>query len=119
MNLDHDFVHVWKFSEDRKKNANRTLFSPNSGEDQKKKGLQQEQNTFFPRSPNLRLAVHPFKLLGGMQMWTILKLMGDTAKLLGGYIPHPPSGFGTTGHRQTTMSLYGYRYSFVTVNRNV
>ena len=42
MNLDHDFVQVWKFSEDQK--ANGTLFSPNSGEDQKKKkkGLQQE-----------------------------------------------------------------------------
>ena len=31
--LDHDFVQVWKFSEDHKKNANGTLFSPNSGED--------------------------------------------------------------------------------------
>ena len=36
MNLDHDFVQVWKFSEDQKKNANRTL-STNSGEDQKQK----------------------------------------------------------------------------------
>ena len=25
MNLDHDFVQVWKFSEDQQKNANRTL----------------------------------------------------------------------------------------------
>ena len=28
MNLDHDFVQVWKFSEDQKKNANGTLFLP-------------------------------------------------------------------------------------------
>ena len=28
MNLDHEFVQVWKFSEDQKKNANRTLFLP-------------------------------------------------------------------------------------------
>ena len=28
MNLDHDFVQVWKFSEDQKKNANETLFLP-------------------------------------------------------------------------------------------
>ena len=28
MNLDHDFVQVWKFSEDQKKNASRTLFLP-------------------------------------------------------------------------------------------
>ena len=55
MNLDHDFAQMWKFSEDQRKNANetlfpqtqvktkkkifiknRTLFSVNSGEDQKK-----------------------------------------------------------------------------------
>ena len=44
MNLDHDFVQEWKFSEDQTKKVfieNRTLFSPNPGEDQKK-GLQQE-----------------------------------------------------------------------------
>ena len=108
MNLDHDFVQVWKFSEDQKKNANRTLFSPNSGEDQKKrsspkiehffspilgkdqkkKGLQQEKNTF---SPNLRSAVHPFKLLGGCRSEPFSNYWGDTAKLLGGIYPlHPP-----------------------------
>ena len=27
-------------------------------------------------SPNLRSDVHPFKSLGGMQMWTILKVLG-------------------------------------------
>ena len=41
INLDHDFVQVWKFSEDQK-NANGTLFSLNSGEGQKKKGLYQQ-----------------------------------------------------------------------------
>ena len=66
MNLDHDFVQVWKFSEYQKKNANRTLFlpefrwrpkkkrsspkikhlfSPILGEDQKK------QNKIKKRSP--------------------------------------------------------------------
>ena len=28
MNLNHNFVQVWKFSEDQKKNANRILFLP-------------------------------------------------------------------------------------------
>ena len=28
MNLDHDFVQEWKFSEDQKKKANGTLFLP-------------------------------------------------------------------------------------------
>ena len=39
MNLDHDFVQESKLSEDQKKKVltkNETLFSPNSGEDQKK-----------------------------------------------------------------------------------
>ena len=72
MNLDHNFVQVWKFSENQEKNATGTLFSPNLGEDQKKgvfiknwtlfslnsgedekikikKGLQQEYDTFFPK----------------------------------------------------------------------
>ena len=31
MNLDHDFVQVWKFSEYQKKKANGTLFFPNLG----------------------------------------------------------------------------------------
>ena len=37
INLDHDFVQVWKFSEDQKKMQMEHFFSPNSGEDQKKK----------------------------------------------------------------------------------
>ena len=64
MNLDHDFVQVWKFSEDQKK-ASGTLFSPNLGEDQKKRSSTRLQYFF---SPNLRSDVHPFKLLGGMQV---------------------------------------------------
>ena len=38
--------------------------------------------------------VHPFKLLGGMQMWTILKLLGGYSQIIGGI--YPPPGFGTT-----------------------
>ena len=52
MNLGHDFVQVSKLSEDQKKKVftkNGTLFSPNSDEDQKKRGLHQKWNTFFPR----------------------------------------------------------------------
>ena len=36
INLDHNFVQEWKFSEDQKKKAIGILFSPNLGEDQKK-----------------------------------------------------------------------------------
>ena len=69
------------------------FFSPNSGEDQKKHKVFSKNRTLF--SPNLRSAVHPFKLLGGMQMWTILKLLGGIQlNYWGGYIP---PGFGTPG----------------------
>ena len=37
MNLDHDFVQVWKFSEDKRKMQIEHFFSSNSGEDQKKR----------------------------------------------------------------------------------
>ena len=80
MNLDHDFVQVWKISEGQKKKQMehfspnlseeqkkkkssskiRTLFSPNSGEDQKK--VFNKNKTLF--SLNLRSDVHPSKLLG-------------------------------------------------------
>ena len=66
----------------------RTLFSPNSGEDQKKKVFIKNRTLF---SQNFRSDVHPFKLLKGG---------GGTAKLLGGYIPPIPPWFGTPGHNQ-------------------
>ena len=73
------------------KKANRTLFSPNSDEDQKKKVFNKNKTLF---SPNLRSDVHPFKLLGGMQMWTILKLLGRYSQIIGGICPpHPPPLF--------------------------
>ena len=68
------------------------VFAPNSGEDQKKKGLLQKWNTFFPR---IQVETHTqmhaeVKFLEGMQMKTILKLLG------GVYPPIPP-GFGALG----------------------
>ena len=35
------------------------------------------------------------KLLEGMQMKTILKLLGGYSQIIGGYIPPSPSNFGT------------------------
>ena len=113
MNLDHDFVQVWKFSEDQRKVQTEHFFSPNSGEDQKKvfsknrtlflpgfrwkpkkKDLQQENNTFFPK---FTLRCTPFQIIGGMQKWTFLKLLGGYSQIIGGiYSPPPPPGFGTT-----------------------
>ena len=86
MNLDHDFVQVWKFSEDQKKSKWNPFF-PKFRWRPKKKGSSSKIEHFFP---NLRSDVHPFKLLGGMQMWTIIKLLGRYSQNIGGYIPPPP-----------------------------
>ena len=86
--------------EDQKKRSSSKVehfFSPNSGEDQKRK----KKKVFITNralfSPNFRSDTNPFKILGGMQMWTILKLLGGCSQILGGYIPPSPPGFGTPG----------------------
>ena len=105
MNLDHDLVQVSKLSEDPKKKVltkTEHFFPPNSGEDQKKKekkGLHQKRDTFFPiSSGRIRSDAHQSQIIGedADVHHTVLKLLGDTDKLLGGYIhppPPPPPGF--------------------------
>ena len=74
MNLHHEFVQVSKLSEDQKMEH---FFSPNSGEDQKKRSSPTMED-FFPRIQVETCAqMHArVKLLEGMQMKTILKLLG-------------------------------------------
>ena len=69
---------------------NRTLFSPNSGED-KKKVFNKNRTRFFLI---LRSDVHPFKLLGGIQP----NYWGDIS-------PHPPL------FRHPCIQLYIISYS--------
>ena len=77
MNLEHDFVRVWKFSEDKTKNkkktANGTLFPQIQV---KTKKVFNKNRTLF--SPNLRSDVHPFKLWGDADV--------DHSQTIGGYI---------------------------------
>ena len=89
INLDHDFVQMRKFSGDQKKISKWNTFSPNSGEDQKKKVFHKNRTLFFPKfTPS---DVHPFNSLGGMQMWTILKLLrGIQPNYWGDISPIPP-----------------------------
>ena len=75
MNLDHDFLQVSKLSEDQKKRSSPKMnhfFSPNSGDDQKKKkGLQLKRNAFFPRievETCAQVQTRAKLLGGGMQM---------------------------------------------------
>ena len=70
------------------------FFSSNSGEDQKK--VFTKNGTLFSSnlSGDLRSDADHSQIIGGKQMLTTLELLGDTVKLLGGYIP---LGFGTPG----------------------
>ena len=97
MNFDYDFFLVSKLSEDQKKGLYQkwNTFFPDSGEDPPppKKRYSQKWNTFFLRYQVETCAqMHTrVKLLEGMHIKTILKLLGgDTVKLLRGYIPHRP-----------------------------
>ena len=74
---------------------NGTLFSPNSGKDQKK-GFHQNWNTFFPR-----IQVETFA-----QTQTRVKLLGDAiidhTQIIGGDISQPiPPGSGTPAERSS------------------
>ena len=93
MNFDHDFFQVSKLSEDQKMEH----FSPNSGEDQKKEGLHQKWNTFYPQIQVETCAqIHTrVKLLEGMQS----NYWGDIS-------PPSPPGFGTPA--QTSISPANY-----------
>ena len=100
MNLDHDFFQVSKLSEDQKTEhffspnsgedpkkkvftKNGTLFSPNSGEDQKKRSSPKMEHLFSTNSSgDLRSDARQSQIIGG-----------NTVKLLGGI--YPPTGFGT------------------------
>ena len=87
------------------------FFSPNSGEDQKKKVFIKNRTLFLPdfrwrpkqkkknfsKNRALFSAVHPIKLLGGMQMCTILKLLGGYSQKYWEDIS--PQGFGTPDYR--------------------
>ena len=80
MQMEHFFSP--NSGEDQKKKRSSSkiehIFPPNSGEDQKKKKKRSSariDHLLF--SPHLRSDGHPFKMLGGMQMWTILKLLGE------------------------------------------
>ena len=93
MNLDHDFVRVSKLSEDEKKvfiKNRTTLFSPNSGEDQKK-GLHRKQKTFFPKvkwTPTLRCTPES-NYWRGCRCRPNLNYWGKYSQIIGGIYPSP------------------------------
>ena len=116
MNLDNDLFQVSKLSEDQNKKKvftkNGTVFSPNTGEDQKKQRSSPTMEQFFPQiqvktkkkvfikngaliSPNssgdLRSDVHRSQIVGGdadVDHTQIIR--GIQSNYWRGYIPHPP-----------------------------
>ena len=95
--IEHFFFPI--FDEDQKKGflQKQNTFFPNfRWRPTKKKGLQLEYNTFFPK---FTLSCTPIQLIGGnADVDHSQTIGGDTAKLLGGYIPPVPPGFGTTAN---------------------
>ena len=97
MNLDHDFVQVWKFSEDQRKKCKWNIFSPRIQVKTKKKRSSSQIELFFPQIFAL-MQTH-LKYWGDADMWTILKLLrGKQPNYWGGYIPPSPQGFGTPAY---------------------
>ena len=74
------------------------LFSPNSGEDQKK-GLPQKWNTLYPRIQAQTCAqdAHKSQIIGG-------DADEDHTQIVGGIYPPSPPGFGTLAHDTTTQN---------------
>ena len=93
MNLDHDFVQVSKLNEDQKKvfTKNRTLFFPNSGEDQKIKVFTKNRTLFFFEfkwTPTLRCT--PESNYWGRSDVDHTQTMGGYSQIIGGiYLPSP------------------------------
>ena len=75
MNLEHDFVQVWKFSEDQKKMLVEHFF-PEIQVKTKKKVFIKNRTLFSP-------------IFAQMYCTSIQIIGGDAAKLLGGIYPHP------------------------------
>ena len=89
MNLDHDFVQVWKFSEDQKQDKQMEHFFPQIQMKTKKKRSSTRIEHFFP---NLRAQMYTHSNYWGVHMWTILKLLGGIQPNYWGgiYPPIPP-----------------------------
>ena len=99
MNLENDFVQVSKLSEEQKKiilhQKWNNFFLRIQVEDQKQKKSSPKMEHFFPRNQVETCAQthNKVKLLEGMQMKTILKLLGGIQSNYWGDISPIPPGF--------------------------
>ena len=100
MNLDHDFFHVSKLSEDQKKEKVFTklskVFSSNSSEDQKKVFV--KLSRVFSSNSSDSHADHS-EIIGRDTDVDLSQIIGrDAVKLLGGIYPPISPGFGTPAY---------------------
>ena len=91
--------------EDQKKRSSSDIehfFSPILGEYQKKKVFSKNRKLFFPK---FTLRCTPIQIIGGdADVDHSQTIGGDTAKLLGGYIPPSPPSFGTPDRTTTLLA---------------
>ena len=91
MNLDHDFVQVWKFSEEQKKKANGTLFPQNQVKTKKKVFI--KNRTLFFHKFTLRCT--PIQIIGGEADVDHSQTIGGMQPNYWGMYPPSPPCFGT------------------------
>ena len=91
MNLDHDFVQVWKFSEDQKKQMEHLY--PQIQVKTKKKRSSSKIEHFFPQIYSQTYTHSNY--WGDVDMDHSQTIGGDTAILLGDISPIPPPCFST------------------------
>ena len=89
MNLDHDFVQVWKFSEDQKKNKQMEHFFPQIQVKTKKKRSSARIEHFFPKIYTLRCT--PIQIIeGDVDVDHSQTIGGIQPNYWGDISPHPP-----------------------------
>ena len=64
-------------------------------EDQKRSSPKERKLCFPNSSRDLRSNAQQSQIIGGMQVQTIFKLLGEIQSNWGDISPHPPLGFGT------------------------
>ena len=92
MDLDHDFVQVWKFNEDQRKKCKWNIFSPRiQVKTKKKRKVSSQIEHFFPQIFAL-MQTH-LKYWGGCRCGPFSKYWGGYSQIIWGNISSP--GFGT------------------------
>ena len=106
MQMEHFFPQIQVKTKKKVFIKNRTLFSPNSGEDQKK-GLHIEQDTFFAK---FTLRCTPIQIIRGLQIMDHSQTIGEIQPNYWGDLS--PPCFGTPDNKhQSKITIYNKKKS--------